>query len=45
MQVCDLDQHTVKGPGVDATYHAPSAEAPVSSCDLYLHSQLDPTIL
>ena len=28
--MCDLDRHSVKGPGVDATYHVPSAEAPVS---------------
>ena len=25
MQVCDLDRHSVKGPGVDPTYHVPSA--------------------
>ena len=31
MHVCDLDRHSVKGPGVDATYHVPFAEAPVSS--------------
>ena len=23
--MCDLDRHSVKGPGVDATYHVPSA--------------------
>ena len=39
MQVCDLDWHSVKGPGVDATYHVPSAEAPVSSIDLNVLSQ------
>ena len=32
MQVCELDRHSVKGPGADATYHVPSAAAPVSSC-------------
>ena len=45
MQVCDLDRHSVKGPGVDATYHVPSAEAPASSCDLNVLSQLVPTLL
>ena len=39
--VCDLDQHSVKGPGVAATYHVPSAEDLVSSCDFNMHSQLD----
>ena len=37
----DLDRHSVK----DATYHVPSAEAPVSSCDLNLNLQFDPTLL
>ena len=41
MQVCDLDRHSVKGPGVDATYHVPSAEALVSGCDVNLHSLPD----
>ena len=25
VQVCDLDRHSIKEPGVDATYHVPSA--------------------
>ena len=40
MQVCDLDRHSLKGPGVDATYHVPSAEDLVSSCEFNMHSQL-----
>ena len=36
----DLDRHSVKGAGVDATYHVPFAEALVSSCDLTMHSEL-----
>ena len=32
MQVCGLDRHFVKGPGVDATYHVPSAEVLVFCC-------------
>ena len=40
MQVCDLDRRSVKGPSVDATYHVPSAEDLVSSCEFNMHSQL-----
>ena len=45
MQVCDLDRHSVKGPGVDATYHVPFAEASasVSSYDLNVLSKPVPT--
>ena len=39
--MCDLDRHSVKGPGVDATYHVPSAEALVSSYDSNVHSLPD----
>ena len=45
MQACDLDRHSVKGPGVDATYTFLLREAPVSSCDLNVLSQLVPTLL
>ena len=38
--MCDFDWHSVKGPGVDATYHVPSAEALASSCDFNLDSKL-----
>ena len=43
MQGCDLDRHSVKGPGVDATYHVPYAEALVSSCNVNVLSKLVPT--
>ena len=43
--MCDLDRHSVKGPGIDATYHVPSAEAPISSCDPNVHSQHVLTLL
>ena len=43
MQVCDLDLHSVKGPGVDAIYHVPYAEALVSSCNVNVLSKLVPT--
>ena len=43
MQVCDLDRHSVQGPGVDATYHVLSAEALVSSRDFNMMS--DPVFL
>ena len=33
MQVCVLDRHSVKGPGVAAAHHVPPAWSLVSSCD------------
>ena len=40
LKVSDLGRHYVKGPGVDATYHVPSAEDLVSSCNFNMHSEL-----